>query len=66
MTKLEQIEKSVLELDTSDLEKFAAWFEKLQAERWDMQFETDVKSGALDEMANQAIADFKSGRSRSL
>ncbi len=66
MTKLEQLEKSVRELDKGDLEKFAAWFDQLQSERWDAQFSADVERGALDGMAKDAIADFKSGRSRSL
>lgn len=66
MTKLEQIEKSVSELDADELQAFAAWFHELQAERWDIQFEQDAKSGALDALADGALAEFKAGRSRSL
>lgn len=66
MTKLEQIEKSVSELDADELQAFAAWFRELQAERWDIQFEQDAKSGALDALADNALAEFKAGRSRSL
>lgn len=66
MTKLEQIEKSVSELGPEELREFAAWFDTLQAERWDIQFEQDAKSGALDVLADNALSDFKAGRSRSL
>jgi hypothetical protein len=66
MTKLEQIEKSVSELGPEELREFAAWFDTLQAERWDIQFEQDAKSGALDALADNALSDFKAGRSRSL
>ncbi|MBP1861148.1 hypothetical protein [Rhizobium herbae] len=66
MTKLEQIEKSVSELDANELQAFATWFRELQAERWDIQFEQDAKSGALDALADGALAEFKAGRSRSL
>ncbi|OJF92993.1 hypothetical protein AX760_03110 [Pararhizobium antarcticum] len=66
VTKLEQIEESFLELDSGDLEQFAAWFHKLEAERWDVQFAADVKTGALDDVANEAIVEFNSGRSRAL
>lgn len=66
MTKLEQIEKSVSELNPDDLQAFAAWFDELQATRWDVQFAQDAKSGALDALAETAIAEFQAGRSRSL
>ncbi|WP_421871594.1 hypothetical protein [Pararhizobium sp.] len=66
MTKLEQIEKSVSELNPDDLQAFAAWFDELQATRWDGQFAQDAKSGALDALAETAIAEFQAGRSRSL
>ncbi|WP_438752609.1 hypothetical protein [Pararhizobium sp. O133] len=66
MTKLEQIEKSVSELGPEELKAFAAWFDDLQAARWDTQFAKDAESGALDALADAALSDFKSGRSRSL
>ncbi|HTO33814.1 MAG TPA: hypothetical protein VL202_21970 [Pararhizobium sp.] len=66
MTKLEQIEKSVSELTPEELKAFAAWFDKLQAARWDVQFTKDAKSGVLDALADAALSEFKSGRSRSL
>ncbi|OBZ93205.1 hypothetical protein ADU59_22315 [Pararhizobium polonicum] len=66
MTKLEQIEKSVSELDADELQAFATWFHELQAKRWDIQFAQDAENGALDALANSALAEFKAGRSRSL
>ncbi|PDT16233.1 hypothetical protein CO670_14340 [Rhizobium sp. J15] len=66
MTKLEQIEKSVAELDKQEFEAFSAWFEALQAERWDRQLETDAASGRLDHLADKALADFRSGKTRRL
>ncbi|MDF0659104.1 hypothetical protein [Rhizobium redzepovicii] len=39
MTKLEQIEKSVTELDKQEFQAFSAWFEALKAERWDRRME---------------------------
>ncbi|CAN7430175.1 hypothetical protein LJR255_002714 [Pararhizobium sp. LjRoot255] len=66
MTKLEQIEKAISELGPDELRAFAAWFDKLQAKRWDVQFEQDAKRGALDALAENALTDFKAGRSRSL
>ncbi|MBB3913964.1 hypothetical protein [Rhizobium fabae] len=66
MTKLEQIEKIVTELDKSEFEAFSVRFEALQAERWDRQMETDAASGKLDHLAEKAFADFRAGKTRRL
>ncbi|AZO28872.1 hypothetical protein [Mesorhizobium sp. M1B.F.Ca.ET.045.04.1.1] len=66
MTKLEQIEKSVAELSPEDLKAFATWFEELQADMWDKQIEADAKTGRLDKLAAQALADHRAGRTRPL
>ncbi|ESZ18818.1 MULTISPECIES: hypothetical protein [Mesorhizobium] len=66
MSKLEQIEKSVAELSPEELKAFAAWFEALKAEMWDRQIEADAKAGRLDKLAEQALADHRAGRTRSL
>ncbi|UVC17822.1 hypothetical protein [Mesorhizobium onobrychidis] len=66
MSKLEQIEKSVAELSPEELKAFAAWFEALQAGMWDRQIEADAKAGRLDKPAEQALADHRAGRTRSL
>jgi hypothetical protein len=66
MTKLEQIEKSISELDPQEFERFTAWFEALQAERWDRDLAKDTANGSLDELAELALTDFRSGRTRPL
>lgn len=66
MTKLEQIEKSVSELSPDEFERFSAWFEALQAERWDREMAEDVANGALDELAELALSQFRSNRTRPL
>jgi hypothetical protein len=66
MTKLEQIEKSVSELSPEEFERFSAWFEALQAERWDREMAEDVANGTLDELAELALTQFRSQRTRPL
>jgi len=56
---LEQLEKSVSELDPKDFAAFAAWFEILRAERWDIEIETDTASGKLDRFGDEALAEFR-------
>jgi hypothetical protein len=66
MNKLEQIEKSVSELNSKEFEVFSAWFEAFHAERWDRQIVADLKSGTLDYLADKALADFRTGKTRPL
>lgn len=66
MTKLEQIEKSVAELSPEEFERFTAWFETLQTARWDRELSEDATSGALDELAERALSQFRSNRTRPL
>lgn len=66
MTKLEQIEKTVEELDPKDFAAFAAWFEALQQQRWDRQIENDAAAGKLDKLAEKALSNFRAGKTTRL
>lgn len=64
MTKLEDIEKAVLQLDPDDLARFKAWFEEHQERLFDVRFEKDVRDGKLDWLAEEALAEHSSGKLR--
>jgi hypothetical protein len=66
MTKLEDIEKAVSQLAPREFDRFRAWFEELQAARFDRKIERDAESGKLDRLADAAVADFRRGRAREL
>jgi hypothetical protein len=66
MTTLEDIEKAVTELPADQLAKFRGWFEEFEAARFDQRIEQDAKAGRLDKLAEQALADFRAGRTREL
>jgi hypothetical protein len=66
MSILEDIEKAVAELPPDQLAQFRAWFEEFEAARFDERVERDAKAGKLDQLADQAIADFRAGRTREL
>lgn len=66
MTKLQQIEKSVEALSDEEMKAFAAWFEELRWQRWDRQIEEDSRAGKLDKLAEEALADFRAGRTTPL
>ena len=63
---IEDLEKAVAKLPPDQFAKFRAWFEEFDAARFHRKIERDAKSGRLDGMADQAIADFRKGRAREL
>jgi hypothetical protein len=62
MATVQKIEKEVSNLSREELAEFRVWFEEFDAAIWDKQFEEDVRSGKLDEFAEEAIKDFKKGK----
>ena len=66
MPAIREIQSAVTQLSLEELSRFREWFDEFDAEVWDKQFEDDVKSGRLDRLANQAIADFRAGKCKEL
>jgi hypothetical protein len=62
MSNVAEIEQAIRRLEPKDLAALRAWFAEFDAENWDQQFEADVKSGRLDALAKEAIADQQAGR----
>ena len=44
MSRLEQLEQQIAQLDASELKALRAWFERDDAEVWDRQIESDSKA----------------------
>ncbi|MFN7103824.1 MAG: hypothetical protein ACK4N1_14505 [Pseudorhizobium sp.] len=66
MSRLEQIENSVTELEAEELEAFSAWFEQFKSDRWDKDIEADSASGKLDDLAGDALLEFRAAKTRRL
>lgn len=66
MTKLDEIEKAIEQLSPDELARLRAWFDEFDERLFDAKIERDAKAGKLDELAAQALADHKAGRSREL
>ena len=62
MQAVQEIESAVSQLSRDDFVRFRGWFDEFDAKIWDEQFEADALSGKLDDLAGQAIADFRAGR----
>ena len=63
---VKEVQAAVSQLSAQELARFRKWFEEYEAKLWDEQFEMDVKSGKLDKLADQAIADLRAGNCKEL
>lgn len=66
MSRVEQLEAQIAELDPIELKALRAWFERYDAEIWDRQIEADSRSGKLNRLVERALADDQAGRSTNL
>jgi hypothetical protein len=64
MTKVEKLERDIATLSDKELGEFRRWYAEFDGEAWDRQIEADAQSGALDGLADEALADHAAGRSR--
>ena len=66
MSRVENVEGQVQQLTSEELRSFREWFVRFDADAWDRQFESDVQSGKLDELAERALRDYKAGQATEL
>jgi hypothetical protein len=66
MSKLEAVQKNILELTPLEKKHLEIWFEEQLQILWDEQFEQDVQAGRLDALAAKAIKDFETRNYREL
>ncbi len=63
---IEDIEEAVAKLPPDQFARFRAWFEEFDAARFDQKIERDANAGKLDALADEAVDDFRKGRTREL
>ena len=66
MRKIEEIERAIANLPPDELAQFRAWFEEFEAARFDEKLKRDVATGKLDSLADDAVREFRKGRTREL
>ena len=66
MSNLSDIEQSVSQLPDEDFARFRQWFLEFENKKWDLQIEQDINENKLSNMANEAVADYKKGKFKSL
>ncbi|HLX07710.1 MAG TPA: hypothetical protein VKY89_07580 [Thermoanaerobaculia bacterium] len=66
MSEVEQIETRIQGLSPEDLARFRRWFLDFDAHVWDQQIEDDSRSGRLDGLVAESVADYEAGKARDL
>ncbi len=66
MKKIEEIEADIEKLSASEIKAFRRWFIDFDTQQWDNQIQEDVEKGKLDELANDAINEFRAGKAKEL
>ena len=66
MENVKAIERAVESLPTLELAEFRQWFAEFDGNAWDRQIEQDAASGKLDQLAAEALADYRAGSARQL
>lgn len=66
MVQVDDLTQEVRKLSPEALRAFRQWFLAFDTELWDQQLEEDVKAGKLDALADEALEDFRAGRTRPL
>ncbi len=66
LNKLSDIELSVTKLPDEDFDKFRQWFWEFESQKWDTRIKKDIDDNKLENMANEAMADYKKGKSKTL
>jgi hypothetical protein len=66
MSELEDLENRIRSLPPEDLARFRAWFVEFDHALWDRQIESDARSGKLDAVVNEALADYKAGKAKKI
>jgi hypothetical protein len=62
MTTVRDIEDAIRKLSPRDLTELREWFLEFNSAVWDAQFESDVRNGKLDALADQALRDLDQGK----
>ncbi len=65
MSTLQEIEQAIDQLPRNQAFKLSEWLDRRLNNEWDEQFESDVKAGRLDKVAQEALKEHRAGNSKS-
>lgn len=62
----EDIEKAVEQLAPQELARFREWFANFEADQFDAAIARDAEAGRLEVLAQEAIDEYRAGKTREL
>lgn len=66
MTDIQLIEDQIQRLDSQSFAALRNWFIEYEHTRWDRQIAADSEAGKLDFLIDEALAEHRSGKTKSL
>jgi hypothetical protein len=66
MSTVEAITAAIAQLPPEQVAQVRAWLAEYDERQWDEQIEQDERAGRLDTLAERALAEYRSGRTRPL
>ena len=66
MSRVEQLEQQVQQLDPQEFTQFRDWFLEFEWDAWDRKIESDSKAGKLDALARKVLDDHVEGRTTAM
>ncbi len=66
MTSLPEIQQAIMKLSEADYAELCRWLLNQDWERWEREFEEDVRAGKLDALAAEALEAKARGKLREL
>jgi hypothetical protein len=62
MTRMQEIEKTILSLPRGEYEKLRRWFLERDWDQWDRKIEEDARAGKLDFLVHEATEAKRQGK----
>jgi hypothetical protein len=66
MSTVQEIETAIQKLKPQEIHEVADWLQELREELWDKQIDADAKAGRLDKLMEEALEDYRAGRTKPL
>ena len=62
MSTVDEIEAAIRKLPRDQFLRLHAWMKKTFEDQWDRQIRDDIDAGRLDRLAEEALEDYRAGR----
>ncbi len=64
MSTIEEIEAAIERLPRDQFFTLLTWLRGRFADEWDREIEADMKAGKLDQLASEALAEYRAGQTK--